>query len=68
MRTNKTCPLYSATGGVPLSSLQQADEPIEDMPREINKEEEDLVNIDGTKLTVSSKVIKVLFSILQYLK
>nr|XP_018899978.1 PREDICTED: transcription initiation factor TFIID subunit 1-like [Bemisia tabaci] len=58
MRTNKTCPLYSATGGVPLSSLQQADEPIEDMPREINKEEEDLVNIDGTKLTVSSKVIK----------
>ncbi|XP_037823798.1 transcription initiation factor TFIID subunit 1 isoform X1 [Lucilia sericata] len=66
MRTNKACPLYTGTQGPPSSSMNvsMAEEPEEEPEREEerrvekNVEEDDLVNVDGTKVTLSSKLLK----------
>lgn len=65
MRTNKACPLYTGTQGPPTSSMNVsiAEEPEEEpereeREREKNIEEDDLVNVDGTKVTLSSKLLK----------
>ena len=63
MRTNKACPLYTGTQGPPTSSsnMSMTEEPEEEPEREErekNVEEDDLVNVDGTKVTLSSKLLK----------
>lgn len=60
MRTNKACPLYSSNASTSNASVpMSADEPEEETEKEVMQEEEDLVNIDGTKVTLSGKLIKV---------
>lgn len=58
MRTNKACPLY--TGTVPQPSLNVAltEEQEEEIERELNADDEDLVNVDGTKVKLSGKLLK----------
>ncbi|KAM7364185.1 TATA-box binding protein associated factor 1 isoform 2-T2 [Cochliomyia hominivorax] len=64
MRTNKACPLYTGTQGPPTSSMNASiaeepeEEPERESEREKNVEEDDLVNVDGTKVTLSSKLLK----------
>nr|XP_018902266.1 PREDICTED: transcription initiation factor TFIID subunit 1-like [Bemisia tabaci] len=59
MRTNKACPLYSSNASTSNASVpMSADEPEEETEKEVMQEEEDLVNIDGTKVTLSGKLIK----------
>lgn len=60
MRTNKACPLYStATGGLPGSSQTGPDEMEDEAERDmLGQDDEDLLNVDGTKLTLSGKLMK----------
>lgn len=58
MRTNKACPLYQnsiATAPVNVAMTEEQEEEIE---KQLNTDE-DLVNVDGTKVKLSSKLIKV---------
>lgn len=59
MRTNKACPLYTGaqiqSTSMNIATSEDAEEEIE---KEIECEEDDLVNVDGTKVTLSSKVLK----------
>ncbi|XP_011211666.2 transcription initiation factor TFIID subunit 1 isoform X2 [Bactrocera dorsalis] len=59
MRTNKACPLYTGLQG-PLNSSNVSvnEEQEEEVEKELNCEDDDLVNVDGTKVTLSSKVLK----------
>lgn len=61
MRTNKACPLYQNSIGGMSSSMNVAmtEEQEEEIEKQLNTEEQDLVNIDGTKVKLSSKLIKV---------
>lgn len=58
MRTNKACPLY--TGAIPTPSLTVAltEEQEEEIEKELNADDEDLVNVDGTKMKLSGKLLK----------
>lgn len=58
MRTNKACPLYSGSLSAPLSPEH------EDAPPD---PEDDLGYVDGTKLTLPSKLIKVTLFIIRSL-
>lgn len=67
MRTNKACPLYnqSGNGGPPVMSMTMPEEHEEEVEKPIIRttEDQDLVNVDGTKVKLASKLIKVsLFS------
>lgn len=63
MRTNKACPLYTNSGG-PMPSLNVAmtEEQEDEIGKELNDDIEDngtpLVNVDGTKMILSSKLLK----------
>ncbi|XP_017030698.1 transcription initiation factor TFIID subunit 1 isoform X2 [Drosophila kikkawai] len=59
MRTNKACPLYTGM----QSSLSQSNPSLVDdlddqSEKEMGMDDDDLVNVDGTKVTLSSKVLK----------
>lgn len=58
MRTNKACPQYNLN---PNASVNVAltEEQEEEIEKQMNVEDEDLVNVDGTKVTLSSKLLKV---------
>lgn len=60
MRTNKACPQYNLN---PNASVNVAltEEQEEEIEKQMNVEDEDLVNVDGTKVTLSSKLLKVCF-------
>lgn len=59
MRTNKACPLYTGLQGPSNSSnVSINEEQEEEVEKELNCEDDDLVNVDGTKVTLSSKVLK----------
>ncbi|KAI9580485.1 transcription initiation factor TFIID subunit 1 isoform X1 [Glossina fuscipes] len=59
MRTNKACPLYTGTQGpAPIMNTTVPEEPEEEIEKEVNCDDDDLVNVDGTKVTLSSKVLK----------
>uniref|UniRef100_A0A0A1XJA3 Transcription initiation factor TFIID subunit n=1 Tax=Zeugodacus cucurbitae TaxID=28588 RepID=A0A0A1XJA3_ZEUCU len=59
MRTNKACPLYTGLQGPSNSSNANiSEEQEEEVEKELNCEDDDLVNVDGTKVTLSSKVLK----------
>ncbi|KAJ2946083.1 hypothetical protein O0L34_g5002 [Tuta absoluta] len=56
MRTNKACPLYTGGGGVGPESPELKVEP--PPPPELPVDEDDTGYVDGTKLTLPSKLIK----------
>lgn len=61
MRTNKACPLYSSSNlGLGPSSLNVAltEEQEEEYERQFSADDQDLVNVDGTKLKLSGKLLK----------
>ncbi|KAF7268302.1 hypothetical protein GWI33_018568 [Rhynchophorus ferrugineus] len=58
MRTNKACPLYQNTGGNSSTHASFLDDPDEDIDKQLNTDDEDLVNVDGTKVKLSSKLLK----------
>lgn len=62
MRTNKACPLYSSSNplGGPMSlNVALTEEQEEEYERQFSADDQDLVNVDGTKLKLSGKLIKV---------
>ena len=60
MRTNKACPQYSGLIIAPSLQVALTEEQEEDYEKEMNllEEDENLVNLDGTKVKLSSKLIK----------
>ncbi|XP_043656395.1 transcription initiation factor TFIID subunit 1 isoform X4 [Drosophila teissieri] len=59
MRTNKACPLYSGMqSSLSQSNPSLADDLDEQSEKEMTMDDDDLVNVDGTKVTLSSKVLK----------
>jgi transcription initiation factor TFIID subunit 1 len=60
MRTNKACPLYTGTIPTPSVQVSLTEEQEEQIEKELNAEdEEDLVNVEGTKVKLSGKLLKV---------
>ncbi|KAL3284682.1 hypothetical protein HHI36_018831 [Cryptolaemus montrouzieri] len=59
MRTNKACPLYQQTiGGAAPMNVAMTEEQEEEIEKQLNTDDEDLVNVDGTKVKLSGKVLK----------
>lgn len=59
MRTNKACPMYSGTDKpLPSMSVALTEEQEEEFEKQLNTEDEDLVNVEGTKVKLSSKLLK----------
>lgn len=59
MRTNKACPLYTGTPGPsPSVNVALTEEQEEEIEKELNADDEDLVNVDGTKVKLSGKLLK----------
>lgn len=63
MRTNKTCPNYSGMMSTPSLNVAMTEEQEEEIEKQMMSAEdnEDLVNVDGTKVKLSSKLLKVIF-------
>ncbi|KAJ8968633.1 hypothetical protein NQ317_014759 [Molorchus minor] len=59
MRTNKACPSYQNTTGTnaPIN-VAMTEEQEEDIEKQLNTDDEDLVNVDGTKVKLSGKLLK----------
>lgn len=58
MRTNKACPLYSGASGQMNVALTEEQE--EEIQSQMNQVDEELVNLEDTKVTLSGKLIKVI--------
>ncbi|XP_055587369.1 transcription initiation factor TFIID subunit 1 isoform X2 [Uranotaenia lowii] len=58
MRTNKACPLYTGTVPTPSVNVAMTEEQEEEIEKELNADDEDLVNVDGTKVKLSGKLLK----------
>lgn len=58
MRTNKDCPLYNLNPNASVN-LTLSEEEEEKIDSQINLEDNNLLNVDGTKVTLSSKLLKV---------
>lgn len=58
MRTNKACPLYTGTVPTPSLTVAMTEEQEEEIEKELNADDEDLVNVDGTKVKLSGKLLK----------
>ncbi|XP_001845437.2 transcription initiation factor TFIID subunit 1 isoform X1 [Culex quinquefasciatus] len=58
MRTNKACPLYTGTIPTPSLTVAMTEEQEEEIEKELNADDEDLVNVDGTKVKLSGKLLK----------
>lgn len=58
MRTNKACPLYQNSGPAPPLNVAMTEEQEEEIEKQLNADDEDLVNVDGTKVKLSGKLIK----------
>lgn len=61
MRTNKACPLYQNSGSNAPMNVAMTEEQEEEIEKQLNTDDEDLVNIDGTKVKLSSKLLKVCY-------
>lgn len=60
MRTNKACPNYSSLMPTPCLNVAMTEEQEEIEKQLLNAEDdEDLVNVDGTKVKLSGKLLKV---------
>ncbi|XP_052869820.1 transcription initiation factor TFIID subunit 1 [Anopheles cruzii] len=58
MRTNKACPQYSGMLATPSLTVAMTEEQEEEIEKELNADDEDLVNVDGTKVKLSGKLLK----------
>ncbi|XP_054274106.1 transcription initiation factor TFIID subunit 1-like [Macrosteles quadrilineatus] len=58
MRTNKACPLYQGSAHNPPLNVAMTEEQEEEIEKQLNADDEDLVNVDGTKVKLSSKLLK----------
>uniref|UniRef100_A0A182J0C7 Transcription initiation factor TFIID subunit 1 n=1 Tax=Anopheles atroparvus TaxID=41427 RepID=A0A182J0C7_ANOAO len=59
MRTNKACPQYSGILTTPSLTVAMTEEQEEEIEKELNADDEgDLVNVDGTKVKLSGKLLK----------
>ena len=59
MKTNKACPLYQKNNSpVPPLNVALTEEQEEEIEREIIKDDDELVKVDGTKVQLSSKLLK----------
>lgn len=58
MRTNKACPLYQNSGPTPPLNVAMTEEQEEEIEKQLNTDDEDLVNVDGTKVKLSGKLLK----------
>lgn len=58
MRTNKACALYTNIGPAPSLNVAMTEEQEEEIEKELNADDEDLVNVDGTKVKLSGKLLK----------
>ncbi|XP_024082109.1 transcription initiation factor TFIID subunit 1 isoform X2 [Cimex lectularius] len=59
MRTNKACPMYSGMDKpLPPMSVALTEEQEEEFEKQLNTDDEDLVNVEGTKVKLSSKLLK----------
>lgn len=56
MRTNKDCPLQNHNSNALVNIALSEEEEIE---KQINLEDKDLLNVDGIKVTLSKKLLKV---------
>ena len=61
MRTNKACPLYQNTlnANPSIANVAMTEEQEEEIEKQLTSDDQDLVNVEGTKVTLSSKLIKV---------
>ena len=59
MRTNKACPLYSSSNPPTSLNVALTEEQEEEYERQFSADDQDLVNVDGTKLKLSGKLLKV---------
>lgn len=59
MRTNKACPLYQNSMATAPVNVAMTEEQEEEIEKQLNTDDQDLVNVDGTKVKLSSKLIKV---------
>lgn len=60
MRTNKACPQYQATAPAPPVNVALTEEQEEEIEKQLNTDDDEgLVNVDGTKVKLSSKLFKV---------
>ncbi|XP_015517469.2 transcription initiation factor TFIID subunit 1 [Neodiprion pinetum] len=58
MRTNKACPLYQNSLPTAPVNVAMTEEQEEEIEKQLNTDDQDLVNVDGTKVKLSSKLIK----------
>lgn len=58
MRTNKACPLYQNATPVAPMAVALTEEQEEEYEKQIFSEDEELVNVDGTKVKLSAKIVK----------
>ncbi|KAJ9586080.1 hypothetical protein L9F63_020277 [Diploptera punctata] len=58
MRTNKACPLYQPSAPAPPVNVAMTEEQEEEIEKQLNADDEDLVNVDGTKVKLSGKLLK----------
>lgn len=65
MRTNRACPQYNGSA-LPVN-VAMTQEQENEFSKQLNGEVEDLINVEGTKVKISSKLIKVRFSFASYL-
>ncbi|VVC24131.1 Bromodomain, conserved site,Transcription initiation factor TFIID subunit 1, domain of unknown [Cinara cedri] len=57
MRTNKACSQYNLNPSLPVN-VALTEEQEKEIEKEINVEDENLINVDGTKVTLSTKLLK----------
>lgn len=62
MRTNKACPLYQNSVSSSSLTVAMTEEQEEEIEKQLNTDDEDLVNVDGTKVKLSGKLIKVCYA------
>ncbi|XP_026472569.1 transcription initiation factor TFIID subunit 1 [Ctenocephalides felis] len=58
MRTNKACPLYTGTMLNSQFNVAMTEEQEEEIQKEFTADDEDLVNVEGTKVKLSGKLLK----------
>jgi len=70
MRTNKACPNYSGLMSSQSSNVAMTDDQEEEIEKHnimSTEDDDELVNIEGTKVKLSSKLIKVSLTNYSYL-
>lgn len=58
MRTNKECPQYNRSANLPSVPVAVTEEQEEEIEAELNLVDQDLINVEGTKLKISKQVIE----------